>query len=58
MLISRLVAFGFVLITGLLVFISTLTSDPTAGATRLPAELDLRPVSIAAGPFDAWPQRI
>ena len=53
MLVSRLVALGFVLVTGSLVAIFTVISDPTAGATRLPAELDLKPVEIAAEPFDA-----
>ena len=52
MFISRIVAAGFVLIVGALVTVFTLLSNPNEGATRLPVELDLEPVELAAEPFD------
>ena len=52
MLISRLVAFAFVIVVALLVALATFLKDPADSATRLPANLDLRSIDLPAEPFD------
>ena len=53
MFISRLVAVLFVLAVGGFVTLATFTRDPADSATRLPADLDLTPISMDVERFDA-----